>query len=216
MIRNGALNRLADPPRRVRRELVATAPVELLDGAVEAERSLLNQIEERHAQAAIALCDRDDKAEVRLDHAPFCKQVTALDRFRESDFLVSGEQFVAADVRKEELQRVARARRLVGLVHDLLGLDRLFLGGSLANFEPDAFQLARQLFDVDVGELVLERERLELGRLDIAALLARLDQALRAFGFQQFGELVLRQSALTRPFVESLAPTTCHRTAFLR
>jgi hypothetical protein len=37
VVRDRALHRLADPPGRVRRELVAAAPVELLDGAVEAE-----------------------------------------------------------------------------------------------------------------------------------------------------------------------------------
>src|SRR4029079_13122238 len=55
VIRHGALHRLADPPGRVRRELVPTAPVELLDRAVQAERSLLDQVEERHAETAITL-----------------------------------------------------------------------------------------------------------------------------------------------------------------
>jgi hypothetical protein len=36
VVRHGALHRLADPPGRVRRELVAAPPVELLDRAVEA------------------------------------------------------------------------------------------------------------------------------------------------------------------------------------
>src|SRR5207247_8970060 len=49
VICNGALHRLADPPGRVRRELVAAAPVELLDRAVEAERALLDQVQERDA-----------------------------------------------------------------------------------------------------------------------------------------------------------------------
>ncbi len=70
VVRDRALHRLADPPGRVGRELVAAAPVELLDGAVQAERALLDQVEERHAEAAVALGDRDDEAQVRLDHAP--------------------------------------------------------------------------------------------------------------------------------------------------
>src|SRR4051794_39885324 len=38
MVRHGALHALADPPCGVSRELVAAAPIELLDGAVQAER----------------------------------------------------------------------------------------------------------------------------------------------------------------------------------
>src|SRR5262249_48109564 len=40
LVRDRALTRLADPPRRVRRELVAAPPVELLDRAVEADHAL--------------------------------------------------------------------------------------------------------------------------------------------------------------------------------
>src|SRR5262249_20282153 len=43
VIRNCPLHRLPDPPGRVGRELEAAAPVELLDGAVQPERSLLDQ-----------------------------------------------------------------------------------------------------------------------------------------------------------------------------
>src|SRR5205807_6832994 len=53
VVRNGALHRLADPPGRVRRELVAPPPVELLDRAVEAERALLDQVQEGDSQPAV-------------------------------------------------------------------------------------------------------------------------------------------------------------------
>src|SRR5206468_4088374 len=108
-------HRLADPPGRVGGELVAAAPVELFDGAVEAERPLLDQVEERYAEAAVALRDRDDETQVRLDHVALRRVVAALDPLREDDLLRRGEQPVAADVGKEELQRVAGTRRLVGL-----------------------------------------------------------------------------------------------------
>src|SRR5262249_60689913 len=55
VVRHGALHRLADPPGRVGRELVAAAPVELLDRAVETERALLDQVQERNAETAVAL-----------------------------------------------------------------------------------------------------------------------------------------------------------------
>src|SRR5207249_1772188 len=57
VVRDGALHRLADPPGGVGRELEPAAPVELLDGAVEAERALLDEVEERHAEPAVALRD---------------------------------------------------------------------------------------------------------------------------------------------------------------
>src|SRR2546421_492328 len=82
------------------------APVELLDGAVEAERPLLDEVEERHAEPAVALGDRDDETEVGLDHPALRGRVAALDRLREVDLLGGGEQLVAADVGEEELQRV--------------------------------------------------------------------------------------------------------------
>src|SRR5215211_1973053 len=45
LVRDRACDRLADPPRRVGRELVAAPVVELLDGADEAQRALLDEVE---------------------------------------------------------------------------------------------------------------------------------------------------------------------------
>src|SRR5262245_48241679 len=88
MVRDRALHALADPPGRVRRELVAAAPVELLDGTVQAERPFLDQIEERHAEPPVALRDRDDQAKVRFDHAALGAAVATLDRLREHDLFM--------------------------------------------------------------------------------------------------------------------------------
>src|SRR4051812_8416007 len=109
VVRNRALHALADPPGRVRRELVAATPVELLDSAVQAERALLDQVEERHAEPAVALRDRYDEAQVRFDHPALGAAVATLDGLREHDLFVGGEQLVLADVGEEELQAVARA-----------------------------------------------------------------------------------------------------------
>src|SRR5215475_6230144 len=68
LVRESPGDRLADPPRRVRRELEPLAVVELLGGADEADRPLLDQIEERQPLIAVALRDRDDETKVRLDH----------------------------------------------------------------------------------------------------------------------------------------------------
>ena len=122
-----ARDRLADPPRRVGRELVALAPVELLGGAHEADRPLLDQVEERQTLVAVALRDRDDEAEVRLDHLLLRAMVAALDPLRELDLLGGGQQLDLADVLEEELERVGRD--LADALVDPHLLLRLRLGG---------------------------------------------------------------------------------------
>src|SRR5581483_2270930 len=121
LVRERAGDRLADPPCRVRRELVALAPVELLGGAHEADRPLLDQIEERETLVAVALRDRDDEAQVRLHHLLLRAVVAALDALRELDFLRGGQQIDLADVLEEELQRVRGELGIDGLL-DLFGL----------------------------------------------------------------------------------------------
>ena len=53
-----------------------------------------------------------------------------------------------------------------------------------------------ELLDLVFAEVVLEGERLELCRLDVAALLGALDQQAGLIAFQQFVQLVLRQVTL--------------------
>jgi hypothetical protein len=108
---------------------------------------------------------------------------------------------VAADVGEEELQAVGRAGELRGgrrlrlwlRLGGRLLLLRLALRGRLADLETDPLELARQFLDLLLVEVELERERLELRRLDVAALLGALDEGARLVGLQQFVKLVLRQ-----------------------
>jgi hypothetical protein len=120
---------------------------------------------------------------------------------------------VPADVGEEELQAVGGARdrdggsgclfllrlsRLLVLLLRRLGARR---GSSrLADLEPGALELPRELFALVVVELELGGERLELGGIDEAALLGGLDDDADLVGLEQFVELVLRQGSL-RPFV---------------
>src|SRR6185295_17157868 len=59
LIGDRAGDRLADPPRRVGRELVAAAVLELLHRLHEAGVPLLDQGKERQAAVAVLLPDRD-------------------------------------------------------------------------------------------------------------------------------------------------------------
>src|SRR5207302_7336243 len=122
---------------------------------------------------------------------------TALDRLREHYLVRRRQQLVLADVGQEELETVSgtdERRSLGGGSGGLGGLLLLgLLGPRLADLEADRLELARQLLDLVVREIVLERERLELGRLEVAALFGSLDDRARLLGFQQFLQLVLRQ-----------------------
>ena len=67
LVGHGAGDGLTDPPRGVGGELVALGVVELLDRADQAEVALLDQVQERHAAAGVALGQRDDEAQVGLE-----------------------------------------------------------------------------------------------------------------------------------------------------
>ena len=67
LVGDSARDGLTDPPRGVRGELKALLVVELLDGADQTEVALLNQVQEQHAAADIALGDGDDQTQVCAD-----------------------------------------------------------------------------------------------------------------------------------------------------
>ena len=147
---------LADPPGRVGRELEALAVVELLGRADEADRPLLDQVEEGQALVAVALGDRDDEAQIRLDHRLLRFVLAALDPLRELDLLRGGQQRHLADVLQEELQRVGRdlARLLdlglcLGLValHDL-DLELVERGVELVHLSRVEIELVQRARDV--------------------------------------------------------------------
>ncbi len=160
-------DRLADPPGRVGGELEALAVVELLGGPHQAERALLDQVEERQPLVAVVLGDRHHQPQVRLDHLLLGVEVAALDPLGEVDLLLGGQQAHLADVLEEQLQRVGRHVRLevergfgfapaalVGRALELRGggdrrvdvLDELDLG---------ALEEAVQLFDVRLVQVEL-------------------------------------------------------------
>src|SRR5206468_792460 len=57
---------LADPPRRVRRELEAAAVLEPVDGLHEPDVAFLDEVEQRQVAAQVALGHRDDQSKIRL------------------------------------------------------------------------------------------------------------------------------------------------------
>ena len=194
LVRDRAGDGLADPPGRIRGELETAAPLELLDGADQAEHALLDEIEERQSLVAVVLGDRDDQAQVRLDHPPLGRHVAALDPLGELDLLGGGEQRVASDLAEEELQRVRRrldarievARRGGGFLDGLLGL-------GLDDLDPALFELAIEQLDVSGLELEQIDGFGQFGRIDTSGGLCLLEQRLDFVGVES--ECLVRHEA---------------------
>jgi len=134
LVGDAARDRLADPPGGVGGELEATAPVELLDGAHEADVAFLDQIEEEHAAPDVAARNGDHETQVGLDQVAASGGVAALDALRERNLLLGREQRNTADLAKVLAHRVGLAMahvhvdrgtsdRHLGL--SLFGLDRV-------------------------------------------------------------------------------------------
>ena len=66
LVGDGARNGLADPPGGVGGKFVALAVVKLFHGLDQPQVAFLNQIQEQHAAAHIALGNGDDQAQIRL------------------------------------------------------------------------------------------------------------------------------------------------------
>ena len=60
-------NRLPDPPRRIGRELVATAIFKLVHGLHQADVAFLNQVEELQAAVGVLLGDGNDQTKIGFD-----------------------------------------------------------------------------------------------------------------------------------------------------
>ena len=127
LVGDRAGDRLADPPRGVRRELEALGVVELVDRPHQAEVALLDEVEELHAPTAVALGDADTTRRrlawissllarcprwtTRISGASrrgsidpsrssmrSAAQVAVLDGLREPPLVVAGEQVDPADL----------------------------------------------------------------------------------------------------------------------
>src|SRR6188472_102864 len=183
LVGDRALAGLADPPGRVRRELEPLAVVELLDRAVQADDAVLDQVEERHPVAAVALRDRHDEPQVRVDHPLLGREVAPLDALCERDLVGGRQQLVAADLGQEHAERVGRDRTAPGREIELEVL--LFLGCRQLNATLGQERLERR--DGVLVELVLEHKGVELGRFDLAALLRLRGERVQCRNFDDAG-----------------------------
>src|SRR5262249_22372106 len=104
-----ALNGLTDPQRAVGRELEATPPVELLDGADQPEHALLHEVLHGEPVTLVTARLRHDQTEVRIDHSLLGLEVTLLDPLGQLDLLCGGQQRVCTSATQKQLQGVPGA-----------------------------------------------------------------------------------------------------------
>src|SRR5690606_12436929 len=164
LVGNRAGDRLPDPPRGIRRELVAAPVFELVDGLHQADVAFLNQVEELQAAVRGLLGDRHHQAQVRL--VQFLLRLLGL-RFAFQN-------------------RVERAREFLDRLAQLQG-HRLDLAPVLlAMLEEDLLLVFAYLPPALLLELLLDQPDLALPRLDV------LDGGLHAVDLAPldgFGEL---------------------------
>src|SRR6266508_2638371 len=181
LVGDRARDRLTDPPRRVRRELVASLVLELVDRLHEADVPLLDEVEELQAAVRVLLRDRHDEPQVRL-HELGLRPVRLLEPLDEPLQLHDDP----VDLLLVELDRLEVLHHVglddLDLVPQLpaLHLRHLLRREGLAELRDLALELADV---VDVLQHVLDLLLLllrDLGLLRLAALdhLGGLDRAL--------------------------------------
>ena len=177
-----ALDRLADPQRRVGREPKALAPVELLRGANQPEHPLLDEVQQGHLRRhLVALGDRDDEAQVVVDELLLGREVAALDALGQLELLGTGQQRAARRLAQELAHRVDRVRHevVVGVAGRRDGeLAAVVLDRDAALGEPVA-----EVLDVLVVELQRLDEPIDLRLAHAASLLAASRAASRCWAW---------------------------------
>ena len=121
----------------------------------------------------VLLRDRDDEAEVGVDHPLLRRLVAALDPLRELDLLPGREERVAGHLVQEELERVRRRHRELLVEKGRLGPRAAAI---VAELDPARVDLLVEALDLLVLELERLGEPLHLREPETAFLLAPLEQ----------------------------------------
>ena len=164
--------RLPYPPSGVGRELVALLIVELLDSLHKSEVALLDQIEEEHSLADVALRDADDESEVRLYELVFCLLVAVRHSPCELFFLFRVEQRDFSDLLEVHTHGVVDGKPLLlkDTLHALGRTEFFDLVFDLCHFrlgnihrERNAVAL-KGVVELVCVEIVLVHSLLEIGK----------------------------------------------------
>ena len=173
LVGNGAGNGLTDPPGSVSGELIALGVVELLDCLDQAQVTLLDQIQEEHAAAHVALGDGDHQTQIGLSQTllgglalldqlfqlgtcffvQFLAQlfqlllggVAGLHGLSQLDLFVKGQQVDLADLLQIHTHGVVDAKG----IHQSVGVYDFFLGDLLQFLHRGAGLVAQ------IGQIIL-------------------------------------------------------------
>jgi len=107
-----ALERLPDPDRRVGREAVPLAEVELLGRADQSEHAFLDEVAERQPLALVVAGDRYDQPQVGVDELLLGIEVSRLDPLGELDDLRVAEERVPLGSSEDLIKLIAWFHRV--------------------------------------------------------------------------------------------------------
>ena len=184
---------LPNPPRCVRGELEPPPPVELLDCANQAQRSLLDQIEERQSLVAVVLRNRDDEPKVGLNHRVLRGQIASLDPLCQRHLLGRRQEGVTTGLAQKQLEGIGRR-----LGHRRLDWSRE-TRWQVGDLDPAFVELAHERLVFERREFMVLCDLCEIGRRNCARELACIEE---------HSHVVLRQQAVNidRRHGEGLVP----------
>ena len=191
LIRNGAGDGLADPPGGVGGELVALGVVELVHGLHQTQVALLDQIQEEHTAAHVALGDGDNQTEVSFHQRLLGLDVALGHALGQLMLPIGGEQGHAADLLEVEADGVIhQALLLQDALHILAVAELLHLVLDLAHLG------ARQLGERDAAVLQRLVELVQGVNIVVVLLQNRVQVALGELALLTLGHQIVHLSGL--------------------
>src|ERR1700722_1185898 len=173
-----ACDRLANPPRGVRREFVTLAVVELFDRTDQAEVTLLNEVQKQHPATDVLLRDRNHEPQVRFGQLAFRLftgveqlvirlavparfELAGLNPHRQRFLLLHREQRDAPDLLEIHANRVVKRQTIGDGLLDFLFALRLGLLVLLLvdELDPSAGELFKELVQLLGRDLLEHVER---------------------------------------------------------
>ena len=127
LIRDGARNGLADPPRRISAELIPLVVIELFHGLDEPQIAFLDEVKEKHASSNIAFRYTHDETQVCLSQCLLRRFVAVFHALGQIDFLIGRQKGYAADFLEIHAHRIIYADALGDAQVNIRLFLRLFL-----------------------------------------------------------------------------------------